>query len=146
MYQNILVPIDLSHKNPGRRTLPTAIDLIGRTGGRLTLMTVVDLDPNSGWLQSGDGRKLFDDYMAKAERRLATLIAEQIPDGIDTAQFVTKGSVYRQIVRVAKEVGASLVVMAPHRPSVKDYMLGSNAARVARLAECSVLIVREQAG
>jgi nucleotide-binding universal stress UspA family protein len=35
-----------------------------------------------------------------------------------------------------------MIVMASHRPELKDYLLGPNAARVVRHAECSVLVVR----
>jgi glycine betaine/choline ABC-type transport system substrate-binding protein len=42
-----------------------------------------------------------------------------------------------------EELPADLIVMASHRPSLKDYLLGPNAAHVARHARCTVYIVRE---
>lgn len=33
--------------------------------------------------------------------------------------------------------------MAAHRPALKDYLLGPNAARVVRHSNCSVLVVRD---
>ena len=35
-----------------------------------------------------------------------------------------------------------LIVMASHRPELKDYLIGPNAARVVRHADCSVQVVR----
>jgi hypothetical protein len=43
---------------------------------------------------------------------------------------------------VAEEAGADLVVVGSHRPAMKDYLLGTNAARVVRHARCSVLVAR----
>jgi nucleotide-binding universal stress UspA family protein len=36
-----------------------------------------------------------------------------------------------------------VIVLASHRPELKDYLLGPNAARVVRHAKCSVLVVRD---
>ena len=44
---------------------------------------------------------------------------------------------------MADETNADLIVMASHRPELKDFLLGPNAARVVRHANCSVLVVRE---
>jgi nucleotide-binding universal stress UspA family protein len=34
------------------------------------------------------------------------------------------------------------ILMASHRPEVKDYLIGPNAAHVAQHADCSVLVLR----
>jgi len=44
---------------------------------------------------------------------------------------------------VAEEAVADLIVVGSHRPAMKDYLLGTNAARVVRHARCSVLVARE---
>ena len=36
-----------------------------------------------------------------------------------------------------------LIVMGSHHPELKDYLLGPNAAKVMRHADCSVMVVRE---
>jgi nucleotide-binding universal stress UspA family protein len=56
--------------------------------------------------------------------------------------IVRFGSVYKEILAYAKTIGADLIVMGSHEPSVGDYLLGGNAARVVRHATCSVHIVR----
>ena len=52
------------------------------------------------------------------------------------------GTIYHEICRIAENAGSDLIVMASHRPEVKDYLLGPNAARVVRHAKQSVFIVR----
>ena len=58
--------------------------------------------------------------------------------------LVTHGaSIYAEILAVAEEAEADLIVVGSHRPAMKDYLLGTNAARVVRHARCSVLVARE---
>jgi nucleotide-binding universal stress UspA family protein len=55
---------------------------------------------------------------------------------------VACGTIYEEILTFAGKHGIDMIVMASHRPELKDYLLGPNAARVVRHAECSVLVVR----
>ena len=52
------------------------------------------------------------------------------------------GNIWRTIIRIAERAEADLIVLASHRPEMKDYLIGANAASVARHARCSVLVVR----
>ena len=42
----------------------------------------------------------------------------------------------------ANDIGAEMIVMASHRPEMKDFLLGPNAARVVRHAKRSVTVIR----
>ena len=42
-----------------------------------------------------------------------------------------------------RKAEADLIVVGSHRPAMRDYLLGTNAARVVRHAHCSVLVARE---
>ena len=55
---------------------------------------------------------------------------------------VSRKIALQTMINVAKEIKADLIVMASHRPELRDYLLGPNAARVVRHADCSVLVVR----
>ena len=59
--------------------------------------------------------------------------------GAGAGCVVAYGSPYAQNLRVAKEIACDLIIMTAHRPELKDYLLGRNAARVVRRAGCSVL-------
>lgn len=66
------------------------------------------------------------------------------PPGLPHVRHVVgRGTVYEEILRIAGEIGSDLIVIGSHRPELKDYLLGPNAARVVRHADCSVLVVRE---
>ncbi len=56
--------------------------------------------------------------------------------------MVRMGSVYAEVLDEAGRIGAALVVVDSHRPSMATYLLGSNAATIVRHATSSVLVVR----
>ncbi|MFY2822514.1 universal stress protein, partial [Ruegeria sp. MALMAid1280] len=46
------------------------------------------------------------------------------------------------ILHTAAEAGSDLIVIGAHKPDLKDYLLGPNAARVVRHSTVSVYVVR----
>jgi nucleotide-binding universal stress UspA family protein len=93
------------------------------------------------------GQFFPEGYEAKAHAHVAAqledFVAAQVPEDVTVKRIVASGKIYQQILRVAKEVGADLIVMGSHHPELSDYLLGPNAARVMRHANCSVMVVRE---
>ena len=55
---------------------------------------------------------------------------------------VTQGTIYHEIIKAAQELSAEVIVVGAHRPALKDYLVGPNAARVVRHAPQTVLVVR----
>ncbi len=78
-----------------------------------------------------------------ADKALHALVKEQVPDDIAVQCIIASGSIYHEILNAAKKAGADLIVMQSHRPELTDYLLGPNASKVTRHAECSVMVVRE---
>lgn len=89
--------------------------------------------------------KDYEKEMAdKLLRRLREEIKPYVPADMQVQHIVGEGSVYETVLRMAKKIGADLIVIGAHRPELKDYLLGPNAARVVRHADVSVLVVRDQ--
>jgi nucleotide-binding universal stress UspA family protein len=65
-----------------------------------------------------------------------------VPEDVPVQHIVGHGTAYEEILRVAGDIKSDLIVMGSHRPNMEDYLLGPNAARVVRHANCSVLVVR----
>ncbi len=84
------------------------------------------------------------------EQDLDALAARLTRDGVEhTIQHVDQpsGHVSDEILRVAEESGAVLVVVGLQRKSaVAKALLGSNAQRILLEADCPVLAVRAPAG
>jgi nucleotide-binding universal stress UspA family protein len=142
MYRNVLVPIDLSDKHSWRKALPTAVALCQTFQARLHAVAVV---PEFGLPMVGqffpDGYE--DKIRQQAAKQLKALVAEQVPDEVPTRRIVAEGKIYQEILKAAQAIKADLIVMGSHHPELKDYLLGPNAAKVVRHADCSVMVVRE---
>ncbi|MCA8907521.1 MAG: universal stress protein [Rhodospirillaceae bacterium] len=141
MFTNILLPVDLDQESSWERALPAAVEVSQKAGARLHVMTVV---PDYG--MSIVGSFFPENYEAKALENAAaalhTFVQAHVPKRIQVRHVVGHGTVYAEILREAQEVHADLIVLAAHRPALKDFLLGPNAARVVRHANCSVLVVR----
>ena len=70
-------------------------------------------------------------------------VKTNIPEDVRVHHIVGEGTVYEVILEIADKIKADVVVLAAHRPELKDYLLGPNAARVVRHAACSVMVVRD---
>ncbi len=141
MYKDILLPVDLGHESSWRKALPTAVQLCQAGGGNLHVLTVV---PDFGMSIVGQyfPEGYEKDVAAKVLEALKAFVAEHVPTDVTVRHIVGEGVVYETILKMAREIGADLIVTAAGRPDLKEYLLGPNAARVARHADISVLIVR----
>ena len=82
--------------------------------------------------------------MQQANARLAELIKTNVPATVPSKTLVRHGTIYKEILDAAADLDVDLIIIGAHRPSLKDYLLGTNAARVVRHANCSVLVMRER--
>jgi nucleotide-binding universal stress UspA family protein len=142
MFKNLLVPVDLSDQHSWRKALPAAIALCKAFDARLSVLTVI---PAFGLPLVGQYfPEGYEDKLRKqAAAQLKALVAEQVPDAIRTRRIIAEGKIYQEILKAAAAIEADLIVMGSHHPELKDYLLGPNAARVVRHADCSVMVVRE---
>jgi nucleotide-binding universal stress UspA family protein len=86
----------------------------------------------------------YDLIAADLENRFAALIRCVDASDLNPNILVTHGaSIYAEILGVAEEAEADLAIIGSHRLAMKDYLLGTNAARVSRHARCSVLVARK---
>ncbi len=141
MFKDILLPIDLGDVESSRKAVSTAIELSRTEGARLHLLCVVpgySMSIVSQYFPEG----FEETSLTEAAKQLGDFIAKNIPAEIASSAIVANGTVYKEILRVAGEIGCDMIVIASHRPELKDYLLGPNAARVVRHANCSVLVVR----
>ena len=85
----------------------------------------------------------YEVIVSDLQNRIATLIRRVDATDLKPDVLVTHGaSIYAEILGAAEEAQADLVIVGSHRPAMKDYLLGTNAARVVRHARCSVLVAR----
>lgn len=141
MYNNILLTVDLNQESSWTKALPIAIANCQAFGARLHVMTVIPdfgMPIVAGYFPEDFAKKAI----AESKKHLAAFVKDNVPDDISADVIIRQGTVYEVILGVAKGINADLIVMASHRPELKDYLLGPNAARVVRHADQSVLVVR----
>ncbi len=137
MFSQILVAVDGSPESG--KTIPVALDLAQKYGSVVTVIHVrehekyegsdVDLGPPIR------AEKLVDEVRAR--------FAEAGIDAKGVIRRVAPGRTHEQIVDVAKESGAELIVMGTRgMTELKSMLLGGVANKVVHHATCPVLLVR----
>jgi nucleotide-binding universal stress UspA family protein len=143
MYKNIIVAIDLNEETSWRKPLLSAVELARKFGAQLHVLTVVR--EVEAILQTKTSPLAYELIAGDLENQLARLIRQVDASDLHPKILVGHGaSIYAEILRIAEEAEADLIVVGSHRPAMKDYLLGTNASRVMRHARCSVLVARER--
>lgn len=141
MYRDILLTVDLNDEHSWRKALPAAVEHCRAFGAKLHVLTVL---PDFGMTLVGD--YFPPDFEQRAleetDKRLHDLVKDLVPAGTEVQCIVAHGTIYEEILATASKINSDLIVMAAHRPELKDYLLGPNAARVVRHSNHSVLVVR----
>jgi len=136
MYRTIIVPVDLSQEQKGRDILARAL-ILRDSGARIVLVNVVE--PIPGHIANELPAGLLDASRHDAADKLRTIASDA---GIDAHVEVRTGHPANEILELAQEQDADLIIVGSHRPGLQDYFIGSTASRVVRHALCSVLVTR----
>lgn len=141
MYKSVLMPVDLNDDSSWEKALPVAIAQCKAFDAKLNLLTVL---PSFG--MSVVGSYFPPDFEKKAREnateKLRQYLEDHVPESYRGHVLVSEGTVYEEILKTVRAAEIDLVVMAAHRPDLKSFLLGPNAARVVRHADVSVLVVR----
>lgn len=144
-YTTILVTTDFSPLADA--ALPVALRLAKDHGARLLVQSVIETPPPPSPLYAHYYRipspEEIEKTKAEVRERLAARLPADAVKGVKVEMIVSEGDAATEIARVAREQGASLLVIATHgRTGVKHFLLGSVAERVLRKTSAPVLLVR----
>jgi nucleotide-binding universal stress UspA family protein len=143
MYKNIIYPVDITEEGSWKESLPVVIEHANAFGATLHIVTVVS-DYGMSLVQQYFPKGSVEKVVKDTKDSLHDFVKTHIPEGIKVQHIVAKGSVYECIIKTSQQVKADLIVMSAHRPGLKDYLLGPNAAKVVRHSDISVLVVRSK--
>lgn len=135
MYQNILVPVALDHNAHVNAALQVA-QALKNEGGSITLMYVAEP------LFSQASQYIPASVLEENKQRNKSELLELATSVSGVKAKMLSGSPGVTITDYAEKNGVDLIIIASHRPGLKDYFLGSTAARVVRHATCAVHVVR----
>lgn len=141
IYKNILCPLDFS--DASSRALGYALSLAKKTDACVTPLHVVE-----GFIESGElninAHYNVPEYrgylMEDAMTRLKAAIADDRAP-CKSEPKVVSGKASREILRIAVETQADLIVMGVHGTGAAD-RFGSTTHRIVREAPCPVLTLR----
>lgn len=134
MYQKIIVALSLEH-GIAERAIKVAHELRAE-GGEMIAVHVHEP------LQGSASLYVSDEAVAEALQNAKTALAERVADYPELKSDLIKGHSGRAITDYAEKVGADCIIIGSHKPGVRDFFLGSTAARVVRHAQCSVHVLR----
>lgn len=140
MFKSVLVPVDVTVPSETRRILDAAKELVAPWGAALHVVTVVP-DMGTALVGAQFSPKFGEESRAKARQELQGA-AEAA--GVTGELHVLSGTVYDKVIALADELDVDLILLGAHRPELKEYLLGSNAARMVRHSKRSVLVLREK--
>jgi universal stress protein A len=139
-YSHVLFATDFSPESEaaGRK----ATEIAALTGARLSLLHVVEYSAMeyAGEIPIPENIDLDQRRIEVARGQIAELAQRLGAAGAST--FVELGAPKHEIVRVAKEKGADLIVVGSYGRHGLQLLLGSTANGVLHLAACDVLAVR----
>jgi len=112
-------------------------------GGKIIAVHVLDKIPSfASYYMSSDNEKMPSDIENEIQAAALKGIAERIGPEKDVEAVVLTGHAGRTITDYAEKIGADCIIVGSHRPEMKDFFLGSTAARIMRYAPCSVHVLR----
>ncbi|CUH81878.1 Universal stress protein F [Tritonibacter multivorans] len=141
MTKTVLVAVDLAHREDQAALLKRAEQMADLDGATLAVVTVLP-DFKMSMVSTFFSDQHTHDMAEETRKALHAFVLETLGHDDDVKHIVRMGNVYEEVLQTAKELGADLIVVGAHRPDLADYLMGPNAARVARHAKCSVLIAR----
>jgi nucleotide-binding universal stress UspA family protein len=146
MFDRIIVPTDFS--SCAEEAWRIAQRLAGMSGAALVLTHVLTEAPlfREGPFIMPKVREVFEAARSFGETALEEWVAKARAEGLSARAALRTGVAYEEIVALAVDERADLVVIGTHgRGGIDRALLGSVADRVVRLARCPVLTVREPA-
>lgn len=147
-FRRILYATDFS--GGSEHALQYAASLSQYAAGQLTVMHVVQPfpvgdDPIVG--TSFDVAAYHAELEKKARAKLGRFVPETLRLGCDTDDVVATGKPYAEILRIAAERRADLIVLGVHGRNALDRLVfGSTTEHIVRRATCPVLTVRAANG
>ncbi|MGL5386695.1 MAG: universal stress protein [Serratia sp. (in: enterobacteria)] len=142
MYKTILVPVDIAEDVLTEHALEHVVYLAKMSGAKVHFFHALP-DASAFVTAYSFGIKEFENQAeVKAIEGLKKIMAA-IDLPLERLSYtISFGSPRDEVLQLAEEIEADLIVIGSRRPSVKTYLLGSNAAAIVRHAKISVMVVR----
>lgn len=142
MFNNIVIPVDLSDKQSLKAVFPSALNFVNAFGAKLHLVYIM---PDFGMKTLEDylPKNWMRDQKGKYKKIFEEILKEYVPEGVEAEFKIGRGAVYDEVINYSETVNADLIMLSAVRPQFKDYMLGPNASKIVRHSSISVMVIRD---
>ncbi len=137
MFSNIMVPVDLVHKDTLSKALAVAGDMAKHYGAKITVVSVGGELPSELGHTPGEFAATVEAF-AKELRDTHRVEVEARPIVSHDPAVETTAALMQAI----DETGTDLVIMASHVPGILEHVFSSHGGYIAQHARASVLVVR----
>jgi nucleotide-binding universal stress UspA family protein len=146
-FKRIIVPIDLS--DCSRIALEYAVATAKAHSSKLTILHVYERSFVEPYVKAANSEEEADEIMKEIERVNKTKYDEFLKtvdlSGVEYEKLLKKGIPETDIVEIAMEQQANLIVMGTHgRSGIKHILIGSTAEEVVRAVHCDIIIVKPE--
>ncbi|MCU0689993.1 MAG: universal stress protein [Polyangiaceae bacterium] len=140
----ILVPVELSEAS--REALCYALQLARHYEARLVLLHVVEAVPAVWTAGTSSAPSAAAESRPSLEQRFEAWLEGEETEGVELEKRIEQGTPGATIARVARDLGADLVVLLTQGiTGLQAWFLGGIAHRVLRSVRCPVVSIKPQA-
>ena len=136
-YKHILLATDFSEGTA--HVLDEGCELAKQMGAKISLLHVVEPLPGYGYAFIGSA-EIETHIVSEAKKHLFDLGSKVVVG--TKSQRIEYGQAKREIIKVAEEIKADLIVVGSHGRHGLARLLGSTANAVAHNAKCDLLMIR----
>ena len=144
-FGTIVLTTDFSETS--KRAFPSALEIARKFGSKILVVYVEEerLPPFVGEYTLTSIEEIMSAQEKRIAEELRSLVAAELGGDVETESLVVLGTPHIEIVRIAAERDADLIVMATHgRSGLAHMLIGGVTERVVRKAPCPVLTVRPE--
>ncbi|MFV1975480.1 MAG: universal stress protein [Candidatus Scalindua sp.] len=146
-FKRIIVPIDFS--DCSRKALEYAIATAKAHNSKLTILHVYEESFIEPYVNAANSEEEAGEIMKEIEFVNETKYDEFLKtvdlSGVEYEKLLKKGVPETDIVEIAMEQQANLIVMGTHgRSGIKHILIGSTSEEVVRAVHCDIIIVKPE--
>ena len=144
--KKIIVPVDFSHQS--KYAMDFAVEFSRFIKAEIALVHVLEFPPFR-FSTTGEANKQAienfynSEYIKGVHNRLEEWKDNLAKEGMEVRSLMRYGNPFQKISNTISEEKADYIIMGSKGASgLKEFLVGSNAARMIRYAKCSVIIVK----
>jgi nucleotide-binding universal stress UspA family protein len=144
--RRIIVPIDFSEYS--KKALRYAVEFARSFRAEIVLVYVVEpiVTPADFSVGQMAVPGMESDFAQRGAEQLDKLLDTVVADAVAARAVVRHGKPFVEIIRLAREEQADLIIIATHgHTGIEHALFGSTAEKVVRKAPCPVLSIRDPA-